>query len=343
MKRSFQERKPIPIGIAGLLVGVVVLALAFAAGRIPALGGGRTYVASFSEAAGLRKDDPVRIAGVQVGKVTSVTLEDAHVRVEFALENDKAHLGRQTRAAIKIETLLGSKALALQPDGSGTLKPGEVIPLSRTTAPFQVVPAFEKLTKQVQSIDTKKLAKAFNTISKTFKNSPDEVQGALRGLTRLSQTIASRDEQLNKLLSRAEKVSGVLAERNQEFTKLLEDADLLLKEVRARRAVIHQLLINTVKLSQQLTGMIDENEEQIGPALEHLSGVVDVLVRNQRNLSRALQLLAPFVTVFSDALGNGRWFDIYLQNLVPLPASVKFPSKNSTAPLYPFLEQKGGQ
>jgi phospholipid/cholesterol/gamma-HCH transport system substrate-binding protein len=47
-----------------------------------------------------------------------------------------------------------------------------------------------------------------------------------------------------------------------------------------------------------------------------------VLGRNQGNLEGALRGLASFVVTSGDALGSGRWFDGYLQNLVPVPVSV---------------------
>ena len=43
--------------------------------------------------------------------------------------------------------------------------------------------------------------------------------------------------------------------------------------------------------------------------------VKSLLQKNQDNLDRGLQLLAPFYRVFNNAVGNGRWFDNYIQNL----------------------------
>lgn len=55
-------------------------------------------------------------------------------------------------------------------------------------------------------------------------------------------------------------MSQLLADRNQDFTKLVQDGDKVLQAVQSRRAVIHQLLINTVALSQQVNALIRENE-----------------------------------------------------------------------------------
>lgn len=299
-----------------------ILLLSFNAGAL--LGGGRVYHANFSEAAGLAARNKVRISGVSVGQVQSVELEGAHVSVTFTVEEGVA-LGDETRASIKVGTVLGQKFLAIFPAGSGRLPTGSTIPLSRTRSPYDIVKALSGLTKRVEDIDLQRLEDAFDTISATFEGSAPEVQAALRGLRRLSETIASRDAKLRELLSHAEEVTGVLAERKEEFRKLLRDSNKLLREIRQRRQVIHQLLVNTVQLSDQLSALIAENEEQIQPALNHLNDVVSVLRKHQRDLRRSLQLLEQFVLRFTDTIGTGRWFDVYVQNLVPVPTTVRLP------------------
>ena len=137
----------------------------------------------------------------------------------------------------------------------------------------------------------------------------------LAGLTRLSTTIASRDAELRTLLSRARDVTGVLASRDQQLQLLLSDGGLLLDELNSRRDAIHSLLVNTTVLSQQLEGLVSDNQKTIGPMLDNLDGVLSLLQKNQDNLDRGLQLLAPFYRLFNNAVGNGRWFDNYIQNL----------------------------
>ena len=41
------------------------------------------YIAKFSSAVGLKVGDPVRIAGVNTGKVQKISIQDSHVRVDF--------------------------------------------------------------------------------------------------------------------------------------------------------------------------------------------------------------------------------------------------------------------
>jgi phospholipid/cholesterol/gamma-HCH transport system substrate-binding protein len=329
MKRPFRERNPVPIGLVGIGAIAAGLALALNLQSIPFITGGTTYNAAFAEAAGLKKDEEVRIAGVKVGTVTGLKLERDHVRVDFRVD-DGVRLGDLTRAEIKIKTVLGAHYVALDPRGPGRQDPKRQIPVSRTATPFEVVPAFSELSQRVDQIDAKQLAQSFDVLSNTFKNSPEEIKGSLRGLQRLSQTISSRDDQLHQLVGRSKNVTQVLADRDQQFLKLIQDGDKILQAVQARRAVIHQLLINTVTLTQQVNALISENQSQIGPMLANLQRVNQILLKNQDNLDRTIQLLAPYARQFTDATGTGRWFDSYIQNFIPVPASIQSPPSSGT-------------
>ncbi|MGH8961196.1 MAG: MCE family protein [Jatrophihabitantaceae bacterium] len=315
--RSFSSRNPTPIGAIGLVLIVVILWAAFNAGKLPLIGGGTTYSAYFTEAAGLTQGNEVRVAGVKVGQVESVGLDysggQGKVKVTFKVKD--AFIGDQSQAAIKLKTLLGAKFLAIDSTGTSKQDPHETIPESRTTSPFDVYPAFTELTTTVDSIDTTQLAKAFDVLSADFKNTPGSVKTVVNGLTRLSNTIASRDTALRNLLAKANDVTGVLASRDDQLQKLLTDGGLLLDELNARRDAIHSLLINTTVLATQLEGLVSDNQKTIGPLLDQLHGVLSLLQKNQENLDRGLSLLGPFYRVFNNTIGNGRWFDNYIQNL----------------------------
>ncbi len=323
--KPFRERNPVPIGLIGVALLAVFVVLAFQAQNLPFFnGGGSIYRAQFTETANLKKNNEVRVAGVKVGTVTSVGLEGDHVLVKFRVYDGVA-LGKLTRASIRIKTLVGAEFLALDPQGGGKLDPGTPIPTSRTTPPFDVVPAFQDLATTVDTIDTSQLTKALNVLAADFSDTAPNVKSALTGLSRLSHTIASRDQQLQELLRHARGVTGVLAGRDQELQQLIIDADQVLQVLDARRQVISDLLHNTTALANQLTGLVVDNRQALNPALTHLKTVIDTLNQNQAAIYRTLQLAGPFVRIFSNTIGNGKWFDTYVANLGPFAAQVQLP------------------
>jgi phospholipid/cholesterol/gamma-HCH transport system substrate-binding protein len=310
--RSFSSRNPTTIGAIGLVILLALLWAAFNASSLPFIGGGTTYSAYFTEDANLRPNDVVRIAGVKVGTVRSTELQQDKVKVVFTVKH--AFVGDASTVEIKLKTLLGAKYLAVDSIGTTHQDPGTTIPLSRTTSPYDVYPAFTELTHKLDTIDTTQLATAFDTMSATFRNTPGSVRSVLSGLSRLSDTIASRDAALRTLLARADQVTGVLAARDKQLQELFTDGGLLLDELHVRRDAIHSLLVNTSALSLQLEGLVRDNQKTIGPLLDQLQRVLKLLNDNQDSLDRGLALLGPFYRVFNNTVGNGRWFDNYICN-----------------------------
>jgi len=310
--KPFSARNPLPIGAIGLVLILALLWAAFNASSLPIIGSGTTYTAYFTDDANLRPKDVVLVAGVKVGQVESTALDGNRVKVTFKIKN--AFIGNESTLQIKLKTLLGAKYLAIDSLGTKEQNPSNAIPLSRTSSLFDVYPAFTELTHKIDAIDTNKLAKSFTTLADTFRNTPSSVRNVLRGLSRISDTIASRDQALRDLLARANDVTGVLAARNKELQKLFNDGGLLLDELNARRDAIHSLLINTTTLSLQLEGLVHDNQKTIGPLLDSLDRILSLLNRNQETLDRGISLLGPFYRVFTNSIGNGRWFDNYICN-----------------------------
>jgi phospholipid/cholesterol/gamma-HCH transport system substrate-binding protein len=313
--KAFRSRNPVPIGLSGLVVIALFMLAAFFSDDLPIIGGGTSYEAEFSEAAGLENGDEVRIAGVKVGKVKDVSLDGDKVVVTFKVKD--AWVGDRTSAEIKIKTLLGQKYLALEPDGNQVLNPSQRIPRARTMAPYDVLEAFRGLADTVNQVDTDQLAKSFETISQTFSDTPDDVKGALTGLQSLSKTVASRDSELARLLSNTKQISQTLADRDAEVQKLLTDGNLLLDELRKRKNAIDGLLTGTQTLAKELKGLVEDNNKQLNPVLTQLDQFTGMLQRNQDDLAKGIEKLAPFVREFNNTLGNGRWFDNYICGLLP--------------------------
>jgi phospholipid/cholesterol/gamma-HCH transport system substrate-binding protein len=313
--KPFRERNPYAIGIISITVLVLILVAAFYSDNLPIIGGGTTYSADFTEDAGLQTGDDVRIAGVKVGKVTSVGLENDHVKVTFQVKN--AWMGDQSTADIKIKTLLGAKFLAVDPQGSAALHPNTAIPTSRTTSPYDVLDAFSGLSQTIDQLNTGQLSQSFDVLSQTFSNTPANVRSALDGLSALSKTISSRDSQLANLLSNTGQISKTLANRDQQVQRLLSDGTLLLGMLDQREQAISTLLSGTRSLSTQLSGLVQDNQQQLNPVLTQLNQFTTLLRKNQQSLASGISLLAPFARLFANTVGNGRWFDNYICGLLP--------------------------
>jgi phospholipid/cholesterol/gamma-HCH transport system substrate-binding protein len=112
--------KETSVGIFVLICLLCVGYLTIKLGKMQ-LGSSNTYtvIAKFESAAGLRAGAGVEIAGVPVGKVSAVSLdqEDYLAEVYLAIQND-IQLGDDIIASIKTSGLIGDKYIKLTPGGS---------------------------------------------------------------------------------------------------------------------------------------------------------------------------------------------------------------------------------
>lgn len=320
--KPLRERNQAKVGAVALVVVLLALGLSYFSQDLPVIGSGTTYTAKFRESAGIKPDNEVRLAGVKVGEVTDVSLAGNEVEVSFRMDDGRVR--NRSQASIEIKTLLGEKYLSLHQDGDGEQDSDVPIPVQRTHSPFDVTQALDQLSNTADQIDTDQLAQSFRVVSDTFSNTPPEMQGALKGLSQLSQTISSRDQDLANLVSNTKQVSKVAADRDAQVQKLFADGNKLLGELQKRKAAIDKLLVGTEDLSNQLHGLVADNQAQLRPALERLDKVTGVLQRNQDNISRGIREMAPFVRNYNNTLGNGRWFDGYLCGFIP-PSSLGVP------------------
>lgn len=112
-----------------VLVGIACLAyLSIKLGKLELIGGNvYEVVAQFNSASGLKPGSAIEIAGVEVGRVRAITLDEDRAAVTLAVNNN-VKLYTDTIASIKTRGIIGEKFLALSPGGGGDpLKPGDTI------------------------------------------------------------------------------------------------------------------------------------------------------------------------------------------------------------------------
>jgi phospholipid/cholesterol/gamma-HCH transport system substrate-binding protein len=355
--KPFSERNPVLIAINGLTLIVVLMAVAMNFNRLP-LVSGTTYKAQFSDASGLVKGEEVRVAGIKVGAVTDISLDESLVEVEFTVKD--VDLGRDTTAAIEVKTLLGQHYLSVTPAGSGRLKENAVIPIERTSTPLNIVPAFLRLTEQTQAIDTDQVAQAFDALSSVLRTTAPELRGTLRGLSRLSHAVTIRDDEIRELFSHAKHVTGVVADRDQDIAQLVRASNSVLEVLSSRRDTIARIIKGTSELAVQLRGLVADNARELKPALTKLNSVLEVLQKNKSQLDSILKWGAVYAREFTNVGGSGHWFDASIKIprgfaactndnlalggfLAPILSQLNQTVNGSSAPCLPFGPATGGQ
>ncbi len=334
--RPFREMNPIPIALVGIGLTILIVFVALNFERLPFINSSVTYEAEVMDAAGLRTGDEVRVAGLKVGNVSDIELEDEHVLVSFSVSGD-VRLGDKTGVDIKTDSLLGKRGLRVRPAGSGDIGKSGRIPLARTTTPYALTDALGELSSTVEEIDTGVVTDALNTVSESLEDTPEELREALNGVTRLSKSISERDESLRQLFERANGVTDVLADRSGQLNALVLDANALFAQLDERKQMLSQLIVNIGAVSNQLTGFVQDNEEQMQPTLDRLHEVLQVLVDNRDNISESLDGVSKYMYTLGESVSGGPYFYAFIQNFINMGPG--FDTTDILKPIFDTLVQ----
>ncbi|MBZ4522636.1 virulence factor Mce family protein [Mycobacterium avium] len=312
--RLLQASRRFQLGLMGVAVVLLITAVGQSFSGVPMLFATPTYYGQFANASGLKPGDKVRIDGIDVGVVRSTELEKHDVLVGFSL--GARSIGNESRAAIRTETILGRKDLEIESRGTKPLGANGVLPLSRTSVPYQISDALTDVTKATAGWDLDAVRRSLDVLSETVDQTSPHLGATLEGVRRLSDTVAKRDGDIRRLVTNANKIAAVFGSRAEQFNELLVNARTLLAAFNARSEAVRNLLENVSRVSDQLAGFISENPN-LRHVVEQLRVITDQLDKHKSDLADATVTTARFSTALGEVLASGPYFKVQLANLLP--------------------------
>lgn len=305
-----QARSELRWGLVG--VGIVVV-LALLAGLLYVWQPGtRDVTAQFAEAGQIRVGDSVRVAGVSVGTVRSVTLRDDHVDVTMAVDRDAA-LGDQTTADVRMLTIVGGNYINLSSSGGAALG-SSVIPVQRTSFPYSLIQTFQLAQPKLEKLDATPIRELLTQTTRGLEQNPGAIKRNLDTLTSMLTNLNNRQDEFGTTLRVAAdytkrlNVSGdVLTQLARNISSFMSDYALFgarfgyvlgqLGEMLARvRSLAHVYRFDV----QPLVDKVDAIGRQFGPELERYTPMIN----QARDLIQRLEgMVAPDGTVHVDQSG----------------------------------------
>ncbi|GEP35676.1 ABC transporter substrate-binding protein [Nocardioides szechwanensis] len=296
-----QHRLAVPV-----IVVLVLAALVVAVRVIPRDTG---YHAELPHAAGLRAGDAVRVAGLEVGRVTSVTAKGDTVHVDFTTSDD-VELTTDTRTQVKLVSLLGKRYLELDPGEGEPLESGDTLDKAQADTTYTLERFWLDATPEVEALDLALMEKAIDTLSTDLRGRPGDLAAALDGMTEVSGIVSTRDGQLDRLLESTRAVTDLLVDQQDELVSLMTDADLVMTMVYERREALRLLLHDSRDLVVRLTSLVRDNQAGLGATLRDARKVLRVLTAHKADLDRTLELAGPAMRFFTNGTGDGPWLGV---------------------------------
>ena len=300
-------------GILGLVVIVAALAVTAMAYLNPT--GQNGYTAHLPNSGGVRVSDQVRIAGIPVGKVTSVRLDNAVVEMKFDVKGSVV-VGSESTLDIKLLTPLGGHYVALDPKGDIPLG-RNVIPPQRVALPFEVNDIIQAATPLIKEVNGQVIHDTFSEVANAANKYPDAVRDLLRSANALTMSMSKSTDDFHRSLDFANNgLRATVAERKQLIT-LFEQLDILGKMYTSKTVDIVEFFSLINELARVLDRITVFYGREVGPIVNGLEDITDTLGAHPDRWGEAVDGLGQTLNIVLPMLsGNGVVFDKH-NRLVP--------------------------
>jgi phospholipid/cholesterol/gamma-HCH transport system substrate-binding protein len=267
--------------------------------------------AEFSDAAGVFEGDAVKLAGVDVGRVSGAHIEDGHGVVDFTVD-DSVKLSKDAVVAIRWRNVLGQRFLYVFP-GSGqgpALEDGDVIPMENTEAAGDLGQLLNELGPILKAIDPSKANAFLDAMNEALAGNEGTVRQLITEGGGLAQRLSGMDSQIQTLISSSDTVMSTYARQNRAIAQILDHLDSVGGSLNGMTGDLDSLIVNFAQVQQQLDRLLKNNRGNIDSALLELRFLTRLLQGNKAQLAQTLCSLPAGVTPYFQTTSWGEWFNV---------------------------------
>lgn len=273
-----------------------------------------TYRAVFTGVSGLKGGNFVRIAGVEVGKVTDLQLHrDGTVTVDFAVDRNLA-LTEGTKAVVRYENLVGDRYLALE-NGPGSvrpLQPGSTIPLSRTSPALDVDVLIGGFRPLFRALDPDQVNALSGELLRVFQGQGATVASLLSQTSALTTTLAGRDELIGQVITNLNTVMARFATRDDQFAAGLDGLSRLVQGLSARRGDIATGTAHLDAAARSVADLLTAARQPIADTVTQTDRFAGQVMADQQYVDDLIKTLPDAYQILARQGLYGDYFGFYL-------------------------------
>jgi phospholipid/cholesterol/gamma-HCH transport system substrate-binding protein len=277
-----------------------------------------SYSAVFSNVSGLKGGNFVRIAGVEVGKVRSMTLhKDGTVTVEFAIDRNLT-LTEGTKAAVRYENLIGDRYLSLE-EGAGSirkLQPGQTIPLAQTAPALDIDALLGGFRPLFRALGPDQVNALSGELLRVFQGQGGTISSVLSQTSALTSTLAGRDQLIGEVITNLNTVLGTFAARDDQFSEGLDKLSQLAQGLADRRTDISTATAHINAAAGSVADLLTDARQPIKEAVTQADRVSGQIMADHEYVDDLLKTLPDAYQVLARQGLYGDYFGFYLCDAV---------------------------
>jgi phospholipid/cholesterol/gamma-HCH transport system substrate-binding protein len=249
------------------------------------------YSAVFADASRLKTGQSVRVAGIRVGTVNSVSLRpDKKVVVKFDADRNIV-LTDGTRATVRYLNLVGDRYLELV-DGPGStrrLPAGGQIPVDRTSPALDLDLLLGGLKPVIQSLNAHDVNALSSALLQIFQGEGGNLQSLFSKTTSFSNALADNDQTVQQLIDNLNTVVATLAKDGGKFSGAIDRLEHLVTGLSDDRDTIGTAIDALSNGTASLTDLLTNARPPLAGTVEQLSRLAPLLDDDKGRIDVALQ------------------------------------------------------
>lgn len=278
--------------------------------RIVGVDGGDRYAlhVTFDDVAGAREGDDVKLAGVTVGEITGIGVEQGRAIVRFTVDEDVA-LPTDSAVAVRWRNLIGQRYLALEP-GTATSMLGDGDEVAIATDAVDISSLIDQLVPLASAVSPDDLNRILTTVLQAFEGNAGNFDTLLADLDTMLGALAERDSTVQQLLADYATVSDSLASRDAQIQTMIGNLAAIGETFAANDDLLDQALVQLSGFATSADSYLTRSADDFGSVLEQLAVLTGVASDNVGELEAALQNLPGVLEALLPVVNRGEWLRV---------------------------------
>ena len=278
----------------------------------------QTYTADFTNISGLKENDLVRIAGVEVGKVKHISIKPGNMlAVEFSAD-DTVVLSQGTKALIRYENLLGDRYLELQEGVGGVarLKPHQTIPVERTEPALDLDALIGGFRPLFRALDPVQVNNLTGQLIQAFQGQGEAIGSFLAQTAALTDTLANRDDVIGQVIVNLNTVLASVGSQSRQFDKTVSSLSALIDRLAARKGDISVALAYGDAAAGTIADLLHQVRPPFAETIAQSDRANSIVMADHDYVDNLLDTLPDAYKVLARQGMYGDFFTFYLCDAV---------------------------
>ena len=273
--------------------------------------------ATFDDVSGLSAGDDVKLAGVKVGKVATITPVSGRALVSFDVYRS-VPLPSDSEADVRWRNLIGQRYIEVKP-GRSTRMLSDGASLHATRSVVDIGDLLNRLGPLVGSIDPQQLNTLVQGMTQVLDGNTNGIHQMVSEFGDLLTVLGRRDGTIRQLITDANTVSTTLADRDREIQTIVDNLVLLSQTFAANTDLLDRGLEQFAGASQGMKRVVADNAGQLDTMLTSLAAVTGTAASRVGDLEQTLANLPAAMHQLYSTTDRGELLTIFVSCVAPSP------------------------